>query len=394
MKIERFYLLWGVCRQAAARLGLGCERLLFRLSGGKAPKALFTLRADPQPVGTDVRILNETAYSTDIAKCDPDGQPTDAPFVIVSSTDFHYDEDAEKNFQTTAAFVRQIREVKPDLVVLTGDVILSRYQQVDAIKFADMMETLGVYWTAVFGNHEVREPRGFYKWLLLKSFADHPHCLVKCGPDTLFGYGNYIINIRGAGGKLRKSLFFFDSGRDLLPELNAAYGLSPETTGYDCLKREQIEFYKTETAKLRAQYGDCRSFLYFHIPLKEYEAIFEPDGAGGYRPSGEGTLLYGEQHESVGSSPCNSGMFEALQACGGQAVFCGHDHINDWCALYHGIYLVYSLPGNYNSYHLGTNCGFPEGKWVQGVTVTTLRADGTPEIAPRYNRMFLKEARE
>ncbi|MBR2730885.1 MAG: metallophosphoesterase [Clostridia bacterium] len=394
MQIERFYPVWGVCRQAAARLGLCCERLLFRFSGGRAPKALFTLRADPQPVGTDVRILNETAVCTEIAKCGPDGQPTDAPFVIVSSTDFHFDTDAEKNYRTAAAFVRHIREVKPDLVVLTGDVILSKYQQVDAIKFADMMETLGVYWTAVFGNHEVREVRGFYKWLLLKSFADHPHCLCKYGPEELFGYGNYMINIRGAGGKLRKSLFFFDSGRDLLPELNAAYGLPPGTQGYDCLKREQIEFYRTETAKLRAQEGDCRFFLYFHIPLKEYEAIFEPDGAGGWRPTGAGTLLCGEQHESVGSSPCNSGMFQAMRECGGQAVFCGHDHINDWCALYDGIYLVYNLPGNYNSYHLGTNCGFPEEKWVQGVTVTALQADGSIAITQRYNRIFLEEAKK
>lgn len=392
MDMERFYPAWGFCRQAAARLGLACERMLFRLSGGRAPKAMFTLRADPQPVGTDVKIIDSTAYSTDLAKCGPDGQPTDAPFVILSSTDFHYDVDAEKNLQTTAAFVRHIREVKPDLVVLTGDVILSKYQQSDAIKFADMMETLGVYWTAVFGNHEVREPRGFYKWLLLKSFADHPHCLCKFGPKDLFGYGNYVINIRGSGGSLRKSLFFFDSGRDLLPELSAAYGLPPETEGYDYLKREQIAFYRAETARLRAQYGDYRSMLYFHIPLKEFEAIFVPDGAGGFCPSGEGTLLYGEQHESVGSSPLNTGMFAAMEACGGQAVFCGHDHINDWCAIYRGIYLVYNLPGCYNSYHLGTNLGYPERDWVQGVTVTTLQPDGTLEIAPRYNRRFLKEA--
>ena len=44
-----------------------------------------------------------------------------------------------------------------------------------------MMEKLGIYWTAVFGNHEVREERGFYKYLLF-TIADYEHCLL--GPDS------------------------------------------------------------------------------------------------------------------------------------------------------------------------------------------------------------------
>ena len=35
--------------------------------------------------------------------------------------------------------------LKPDLIVLTGDNILSKYQQIDAIQFAQMMEEIGIF---------------------------------------------------------------------------------------------------------------------------------------------------------------------------------------------------------------------------------------------------------
>ena len=82
-------------------------------------------------------------------------------------------------------------------------------------------------------------------------------------------------------------------------------------------------------------------------------------------------------------------MFEAGFEKGLNAVFCGHDHNNDWCGIYKGVYLAYNLPQNYNLYHLGTHMGFPEEKWNQGVTVTNIHADGGLDIAPRYNSMYL-----
>ena len=103
----------------------------------------------------------------------------------------------------------------------------------------------------------------------------------------------------------------------------------------------------------------------------------------------EGEFLYGDKREGVCESGFDAGLFEAMKRNGSQAIFCGHDHNNDWCAIYKGVYLVYNLPQNYNLYHLGTNMGFPEEKWNQGVTVTTLHSDGTLDIAPRYNAIYL-----
>lgn len=386
------YKIWAFFRQSMVRIHLFVARIIFKLSGGHIPKSLFSERSGVEKVGTTVRKVDEGDYWTTIAKFNADGSMSDENFVIVSSTDFHYDTNHEYNKKTTEMFVNHIKEVKPDLVVLTGDVILSKFQQIDAIQFAQMMEKIGIYWTAIFGNHEVREEKGFYKYLLMKSFADYEHCLCKHGPKDLFGYGNHTVNILGADGKLRQTLFLFDSGRDIIDEYRAEYGIPDDMTGYDFLKKEQIEFYKNEVDRLREKYGDFNSMMYMHIPLKEYENIFKdtPTPDGKYEPAGDYEVIYGEQYESVGSSQFNSGMFDAILEKGStKAVFAGHDHINDWVAIYKGVHLCYSLPQGYNLYHLGTNFNKPESEWVQGVTVTTLHSDGSFDIKPRYNRIYL-----
>lgn len=384
------YKLWGFVRQSLIRIYLFLAKIIYKLSGGKRPKALFCQKANAEFIGTDVKVVASDENSTTIAKFNADGSMSDEDFVILSTTDLHLDEDMDKNTKTVDYLVRHIKDIKPDLIVFTGDIILTATQQIDAIQFARMMEKLGIYWTAVFGNHEVREERGFYKYLLLKDFADYEHCLCKHGPDELFGYGNYTINILGKGGRLRRTLFFFDSGRNIIDAYREEHGVPADMKGYDFLKNSQINYYKDTVDFLRAKHGDFPSFVYLHIPLKEYENAFDGDEEHGYTPSGKCELLYGEQYESVGSSPFNSGMFDAILEKGStDGVFAGHDHINDWCAVYKGIHLVYSLPDGYNEYHMGTKFGKPESEWVQGVTVTTLHADGSFDITPVYNRIYL-----
>ncbi len=384
------YNIWGFVRQSAVRIHLAAAKTIYKISGGKLPESLYCKRANPEKIGTDVKIISENDYSTTIAKVDKNGNIKSDDFVIVSTTDFHFDVDHEVNTKAVRNFVNHIKEIKPDLVVLTGDNILSKYQQIDAIQFAQMMEEIGIYWTAVFGNHETREDRGFYKWLLFKSFCDYDHCLCKFGPDDMFGYGNFTVNILGEGGKLLKTLFHFDSGRDILDRDKEKYGLPADFNGYDFLKKEQIDFYKKETERLKKQYGSADSFMYMHIPLCEYSHAFKEDENGRFVPSGECEILYGEQYESVGCSSYNSGMFDAILETGcTQAVFAGHDHVNDWAAIYKGVHLVYSLPGGYAVYNMGDKTDKPESEWVEGVTITTLHNDGRIELAPRYNRIYL-----
>lgn len=389
--MKPLYEFYSFFRRGLIKTGLFFENILFDISGGRAAKHCFDKAVGADFTGTRVKKLRESSYSTDIAKTDSEGNITDEDFTILSTSDFHLEDDCLINNKTLGFFVRQIADVKPDLVIITGDVIQTKYQQIDVIRFARLMEKTGVYWTIVFGNHEVREEKGIYKWMMAKSVSMYPHCLCKIGPDTLYGYANHTINIFGAGNKLRRTLFLFDSGRDIRDSYRAQYDIPDDMQGYDFIKKEQIAFYEDELGRLEKRYGKFDSMMYMHIPLCEYAQVFTPGADGGYCDSGRARLLYGEQWESVGCSPYNSGMFDAILRHGStKAVFAGHDHVNDWCALYQGVYLVYNLSSDYKLYHLGTVAGKPEGEWVQGVTVTTVSSDGKTAIKPSYNRKYLR----
>ena len=138
------YGVWGFVRQSAIRIHLAAAKAIYKISGGKLPKSLYCKRANPEKIATDVKIISQNDYSTTIAKVDENGNIKKDDFVILSTTDFHFDVDHDINTKAVDYFVRHIKEVKPDLVVLTGDNILSKYQQIDAIQFAQMMEEIGI----------------------------------------------------------------------------------------------------------------------------------------------------------------------------------------------------------------------------------------------------------
>ena len=386
-----FYEIHGFVRRALIKTGLFFENLIFDACGGKRAKHCFDRMPYVKSVGSDVVILRENGYSTDIAKTDKNGNVADGEFRILSTSDFHLEDDYEINNKTLGLFARQIADAHPDLVVITGDVVQTKYQQIDAIRFARMMEKIGVYWTIVFGNHEVREEKGIYKWMLARSVSSYPHCLCKIGPDDLYGYANHTINIFGCGDKLRETLFFFDSGRDIRDNYRADYAVPADMQGYDFLKREQIEFYENELKRLKDIYGMPRSMMFMHIPLCEYAEVYDDDGEGGFIPGKNAEILYGSQYESVGCSPFNSGMFDSILRMGStRAVFAGHDHINNWCALFKGVYLVYSLSADYKLYHLGNRFGMDEKDWLQGVTLTDILPDGGLRFTPSYNSRYIE----
>ena len=63
--------------------------------------------------------------------------------------------------------------------------------------------------------------------------------------------------------------------------------------------------------------------------------------------------------------------------------------MNDFCAVYDGVYLVYSQCGGYETYTLEEKTGWGEKDWIQGVTITDIEPDSKFDISPRFNRMYL-----
>ncbi len=391
---------------------LKIEKPLHSLTNGKTAKNCFISFVNPEKQATNVKIIKETPTSTFIAKVNPDGSFDKSDFKILTTTDLHLDEDYDINNKTLKLFYEQIKKEKPDLVILTGDVVLSKYQHIDSVQFAEMMEEIGIYWAYVFGNHEAREEKEFFKYFILKNMIDYPHCLSKFGKSDLFGYGNFTINIMNSETELRQSLFLFDSGRDVLKH-HADNDNVPQDkrNGYDYIKPSQIKWYETELEALRKTYGEVKNMLYLHIPIPEYKAAFNLDQKGEYLKNENGELLrnedgsipknenvkfiYGKMYETVGCPQHNSGLFESMKNNNAKAIFAGHDHVNDFAISLQNILLVYSQCGGYNCYNIQDYFNkdvperfkreIPENEWPQGVTVTTVKADGEISLKQCFN---------
>lgn len=369
---------------------LGAGRAVYKTTKGALAKSMFTMSVDIKHIGTDVKIVAEDEDSVTIAKTDKNGKIVNKGFRILSTTDLHFGDDPVLRDKCMQMLMNHIKTTTPDLLILTGDIILGKYQHIDAIQFAQFMEKIGVYWAFVFGNHEAREEKGRFKELLMKCQTTFPHCLARQGKKELFGLCNYCINILKSENEILKTLFFFDSGRDIIDEYRAEHGCPAEYGSYDFLKNNQMNWYKNKLIDLNSRYGNVTSFMYMHIPINEYELAITQNENGDFVFTDKCEILYGGAYESVGCSKHNSGMFKLIKELGStQAVFSGHDHVNDFCAIYDGVYLVYNQPGGYETYTMEEKKDWPEKDWPQGVTITDIRTDSCFEISRRFNSLYL-----
>lgn len=361
------------------------EKPLHKITGGKLAGNSFISAVDVPYIGSKVKIIKETDEETYIAKIKPNGEYDKSDFRILCTTDLHIDTDYELNNKTFDRLIKMISDLKPDLIVFTGDVVLSQFQRIDAAQFAEIFEKMGIYWAYAFGNHEARAEKEYFKYVFYKLMVDKPHCLSKFGNPDLFGYGNFFINVMDGADSLRQSLVFFDSGRDITDEHRAEDGVSAEFVGYDYIKPSQIKWYSDKLKEIKSIYGDVKSMIFQHIPVPEYESFFVKVGENKFEPKEGAEILYGTQREGIGCSKYNSGLFEAMKRNGTQAMFCGHDHCNDFCAKLDGVYLVYNQTGGYNTYRLYEKDKLDpdEATWPFGVNFIDIKADGSINMGQR-----------
>ena len=59
-----------------------------------------------------------------------------------------------RNDPNNIIFVKNIKELRPDLVILGGDNVTYGFNKKRNVQLAELFENLGVYWATVLGNHE------------------------------------------------------------------------------------------------------------------------------------------------------------------------------------------------------------------------------------------------
>lgn len=284
----------------------------------------------------------------------------DGTFVIVQFSDMEFidaeDSDPETpllDSMTKAAMERIISLEQPDLVVFNGDLTASARSKdpLQSLRSSvAVAEEKRMPWAAVLGNHDsegsLPRKRMHEEQLL------HSYCVAKEDPMGVSGAGNYVLTIDDEAGKPAASLFFLDSGD---------YSQMEAVPGYDWIRRDQIEWYVSESRQLAEQNEGTPlpALAFFHIPLPEYAEVWKTN------------VCEGHCDEDVSSPQINSGFFAAMLEMGDViGAFVGHDHANDFCGTLHGIRLCYGRSTRYVSYEDGVR----KDKFPTGARVIRIKA--------------------
>lgn len=339
---------------------------------------------------------------------------TNSDLKVLQLTDVHIGAgwmSLKKDAMALNAVAAMVTAEKPDLVIVTGDVGYpvpfqagTFNNKTPAKMFAALMEQLGVYWTLGFGNHDTELYSYFSREQIGSVYADekYPHCLFTAGPDDIDGCGNQVVVVKNSKGIITQLLYVLDShsytGGDFLGVL----------WKYDNIHQNQIDWYADTFEMYQSEnvvsYGKngidkiptLKSALFFHIPLTEYKDAWYEYIENGQKDTENVKYVYGTAGEGKKVVYCGIGndeLFETVLALGStQAIFCGHDHYNNFSVEYKGVRLTYGRSVDYLAYpgiyKLGTQ---------RGCTVISFSPDGSFSCTPesyyqdKYTSLYEKE---
>jgi hypothetical protein len=293
---------------------------------------------------------------------------------------------ADKKEERCYSYLREIiTETKPDLILVTGDIVYGQFDDNGSAfaEFVAFMESFGIPWAPVFGNHENESKMGV-DWQC-EQFVNAEHCLFV--QRTLTGNGNYTVGIE-QGGKLTRVFFMLDS--------NGCGEPSRETQKNKQMRIEpgfsmkQTSWYKGLIKDLKALSPDTKISFAFHIQFDTFGDAFALYGTTGAEEifidyadnKREGDFGYiGYEHYHVWDD--NQRIWKNLKELGVDSIFVGHEHANSASIVYEGIRLQYGMKssaydsinyidaqGNVADEYYSTNT-----PWVGG-SVMPLDADG------------------
>ena len=334
---------------------------------------------------------------------------TDGDFKVMHLTDIHIgggflSKDVDR--QALNAVATMVTKEKPDLVIATGDIAFpvpytagtfNNYSGASA--FANLMESLGVYWSVTFGNHDSEAYSYFDREAVAEFYEkeEYKYCLFQAGPEDVDGYGNHIIEVKNSEGIITQAMVLIDSQayvKDTVIE-------SIKGT-YDNIHANQVKWYETEINRMNAenkaviqliqgnkkgglqeQYGIVKTQAFFHIPLVEMNDAWTEFVENGFKDTENFKYFDGIIAEGGRRIYCGLGeddLFEKMLELGStKAIYNGHDHVNSTTFQYKGITFSYGYSIDYFAYS-----GIDKLGSQRGCTMITCKPDTTFTI-DKYN---------
>ena len=334
---------------------------------------------------------------------------TDGDFKVMHLTDIHIgggflSKDVDR--QALNAVATMVTKEKPDFVIATGDIAFpvpytagtfNNYSGASA--FANLMESLGVYWSVTFGNHDSEAYSYFDREAVAEFYEkeEYKYCLFQAGPEDVDGYGNHIIEVKNSEGIITQAMVLIDSQayvKDTVIE-------SIKGT-YDNIHANQVKWYETEINRMNAEnkaviqliqgnkkgglyekYGTVKTQAFFHIPLVEMNDAWTEFVENGFKDTENFKYFDGIIAEGGRRIYCGLGeddLFEKMLELGStKAIYNGHDHVNSTTFEYKGITFSYGYSIDYFAYS-----GIDKLGSQRGCTMITCKPDTTFTI-DKYN---------
>lgn len=264
----------------------------------------------------------------------------ESDFRILQLTDTHLGD--KDNTKLHYDFMElTIKEAKPKLIVVTGDVFTFASKGT-AIDFFAWLDKQQVPWTLTFGNHDeqcwfsIDWVTSYLNNLNKKREKDHSsYCyFLDLQDDKVKGNANFAINLI-KDDKVFEQLIIMDSNR---------YNYKGYF-GYDYFHQDQIDWYTSLVNQTKADNNDkvVPSLMFYHIPLPEVNDAWEAaknDKSLILNPNGSEA----QENEKPCNPEYNSGFYKVIKELGStHGMYFGHDHINNFIINYEGIHFGYGI---------------------------------------------------
>lgn len=307
---------------------------------------------------------------------------TDRELKILHLTDIHIGGGwmtFNKDRMALNAVAAMVTAEKPDLVVITGDIAFpvpfqsgTFNNKTSAKLFIALMEQLEVPWTVTFGNHDTESYSYFSREKIGELYADESleHCLFSMGPDDVDGVGNHFIHVKNSQGIPVQELAFIDSHSYTDGDI---FGIFWK---YDNVHQNQVDWYEKKIKEAQKLNPDVKSLMFMHIPLVEFKDAYDAYLANGEKDTADVKYVsgvIGEKDPYIYGGMHEDNLFEKATELGStQAIFCGHDHLNNLVLNYKGINFTYGYSVDYLAY-----VGISKKGDQRGCVVITVNPDGS-----------------
>lgn len=249
----------------------------------------------------------------------------DGALKIVQFTDIHYVPGDQRADTTLLNIQRVLDSEKPDVVILTGDLVTGKPVKQGWDKITGFIIDRKIPFAVTLGNHD--DEQGITRGELEKIVTGYPYNINSSTNGQMTGVLNSVLPVYASEKDMQvKALIYcFDSG---------TYSTINGVGGYGWITTDIIEWYRCQSLRytLQNNFQPLPALAYFHIPLPEYRLAFND----------EKNKRVGVRGENECAPDLNSGMFLAMREMGDiMATFAGHDHVNDYIVNYYGVALAY-----------------------------------------------------